>query len=265
MESIPFCRKSTWYGCLGLSATRPIPKSTLPHIRQSYASVIYRVFRKEVCGQCFAYSFDARGNAWNIKFEAGSGIWFEAYLHLHEWIRSENAVINAAVDKPAKIMDKRAAGKTVPVRLELLLVKPMTQEIIDLAWAAVETRSASLPTDALQPTAPLLNSWVDLLGLQNNELPFIQGRSRPLDSRLSCASTPLCTTSSARFPLLRSETVRAVCARDQWNVSGMYEMSQEEDEMFGGRVYASASSFNHGKSHLTVRRTSAKIELGARN
>ncbi|KAJ7444560.1 hypothetical protein B0H11DRAFT_2088646 [Mycena galericulata] len=279
MESIPFRQQSTWYGGRGLFATQPIPKGTLLHTCPApYASVIYRVFRKEVCGQCFAYSFDARRNAWNVKLEAGSGIWFCAEACRDEWIRSENVdqlvgAINAAVDKLAKIMEKRAAGQTVPVPPELLLVKPMTQEIIDLAWAAAE--SAPLPTDAPQPvlsemeldtvrfilsalvrrylhdstqTAPLLNSWTDLLGLQNNELAFIQGRPEALASQLrvyAFVRRIVCAIPALTPYLATSETVRAVFARDQGNVFGMYEMSQEGDEMFGWSMYVSASYFNH--------------------
>ncbi|KAJ7770276.1 hypothetical protein DFH07DRAFT_735770 [Mycena maculata] len=279
MDSIPFRRQSTWYGGRGIFATEPIPKGALLHRCHSpYASVIYRRFRKEVCGQCFAYAFDARRSAWNVKLQAGSGIWFCRETCRDEWVRSENVdqlvgVMNAAVDKLAKSAEKCAAGQIVPPEL---LVSPMTQEVIDAAWATAE--NAPLPTDA-QPgfglaldemeldtvrfilsalvrryiqdsaqTGPLLNSWTDLLELQNNELPFISGRPEALASHLRMYTfvRRIVHGIPALTPYLRtSETVRAVFARDQGNVFGMYEMSQEGDEMFGWSMYVSASYFNH--------------------
>ncbi|KAJ6598228.1 hypothetical protein DFH09DRAFT_1022536 [Mycena vulgaris] len=280
MDFIPFHRQDTWYGGRGLFATKPIPKGTLLHTCPApYASVIYRVFRKEVCGHCFGYAFDARRNAWNVKLEAGSGIWFCNEACRDDWIRDENVgqlvgAMNAAVDKLAKSMDKRAAGQIVPPEL---LVAAVTQESIDLAWAAAE--NASLPTDA-QPgsapmlddleldtvrfllsavvrrhiehstqTVPLLNSWNDLLELQNNELQFIRTHPNVLASHLRIYTfvRRIIRLVPALAPYLAtSEMVRAVLARDQGNVFGMYEMNKEGDsEMFGWSMYVSASYFNH--------------------
>ncbi|KAJ7489181.1 hypothetical protein FB451DRAFT_1125437 [Mycena latifolia] len=278
MESTAFRRKVTWYGGRGLFAIEPIPKGTLLHTCPApYASVIYRVFRKEVCGHCFAYAFDVRRNAWNVKLEAGSGIWFCSEKCRGEWIRDEDVgqlvgAMNAAVDKLAKAMDKRAAAHVTPPEV---VVQAMTQEAIDSAWAAAEHASDApsefapaldeLELDTVRfllsalvrryiedstQTAPLLNSWADLLELQNNELPYLCGRPYVLASHLRIfafvrriaravpALTPYVATSA---------TVRAVLARDQGNVFGMYEMSEAGDsEMLGWSMYVSASYFNHG-------------------
>jgi len=280
MDSIPFRRQPTWYGGRGLFAIQDIPKGTLLHTCPApYASVIYRVFRKEVCGLCFAYAFDAHRNAWNIKLEAGSGIWFCSETCRDDWIRDENVgqvveAMNAAIDRLAKIMEKRAAGQ---VARPVLPVKSITQEVIDLAWAAAE--NAALRTD-MQPgsdpvlddmeldtvrfivsaivrryiqdstqTAPLFNSWVDLLQLQNNELKFYQGRPLALASHLSIYTfvRRIVLSLPVLAPYLAtSEMVRAVLARDPGNVFGMYEMNDEGDsEMLGWCMYVSASYFNH--------------------
>ncbi|KAJ7916761.1 hypothetical protein B0H13DRAFT_1996982 [Mycena leptocephala] len=280
MDSIPFRRQATWYGGRGLFAVQNIPKGTLLHTCDApYASVIYRVFRKEVCGLCFAYAFDARRNTWNVKLEAGSGIWFCSETCRDDWIRDENGgqlvgVINAAVDRLAKSLEKRAVGQIVPPEPP---VKPLTQEIIDLAWLAAE--NASLPTD-MQPgsalgldemeldtvrfiisaivrryihdsvqTAPLLNTWADLLKLQNNELQFHRGRPHALESHLRIYTfvRRIVLSVPALAPYLAtSEMVRAILARDPGNVFGMYEMNEEGDsEMLGWSMYVSASFFNH--------------------
>ncbi|KAJ7779214.1 hypothetical protein B0H16DRAFT_1300382 [Mycena metata] len=281
MDSIPFRRQSTWYGGRGLFAVQDIPKGTLLHHCSSpYASVIYRVFRKEVCGLCFAYAFDARRNTWSVKLEAGSGIWFCSESCRDDWVRNENVgqlfgVINNAVDKLAKSMDKRSdANHTI---YPALPVSPITQETIDLAWVAAE--KGSLAPDAQPITVPvlsemeldnvrfilsavvrryledstqappLLNSWADLLELQNNELQYIRGRPYALASHLRVylfiRRVVLAVPVLAPY-LATSEMVRAILARDAGNVFGMYEMNEEGDsEMLGWSMYVSASYFNH--------------------
>ncbi|KAJ6551189.1 hypothetical protein B0H19DRAFT_950204 [Mycena capillaripes] len=282
MDSIPFRRQPTWYGGRGLFAIQPIPKGTLLHTCASpYASVIYRVFRKEVCGLCFAYAFDARRNAWNIKLEAGSGIWFCSETCRDTWIRDENigqliTSTNAAVDRLARSMGKRSPGQIVPSASP---AKLMTQEALDLAWVAAENaplttdmRPGSAPgldemeldtvrfiisaimrryiQDSAQ-TAPPFNSWADLLELQNNELQLIHGRPHALESHLQIYAfvkhVVLSVPVLAPY-LATSEMVRAILARDPGNVFGMYEMNEKGDsEMFGWSMYVSASYFNHGK------------------
>ncbi|KAJ6498559.1 hypothetical protein C8R47DRAFT_1041135 [Mycena vitilis] len=280
MDSIPFRRQPTWYGGRGLFAVQDIEEGTLLHTCASpYASVIYRIFRKEVCGLCFAYAFDARRNAWNVKLEAGSGVWFCSEACRDEWVRDENVgqlitATNAAVDRLARSMDKRAAGGIVALASP---IKLMTQEILDLAWVAAE--SAPLTTD-MRPgsapgldemeldtvrflisaivrryiqdsadTAPLFNSWTDLLELQDNELQLIHGRPHALASHLAIYTflrrVVLAVPVLAPY-LATSEMVRAILARDPGNVFGMYEMNEEGDsEMLGWSMYVSASYFNH--------------------
>ncbi|KAJ7267232.1 hypothetical protein C8J57DRAFT_1181871 [Mycena rebaudengoi] len=282
MDSVPFQIRPTWYGGRGVFATQSIPKGTLLHACSApYASVIYRVFRKEVCGQCFAYAFDARRNAWNVKLEAGGGIWFCGDACKDTWIRDENVnglvgVINAAVDKLARQMEKRPSPPLVP---EVLVENPslITLEAIDSAWVAAET--TSLPSDThpgsspcltemeldtvrfilsavvrryiddTAQSAPLLNSWSDLLQLQDNELQHVRGRPAVLESHLRIFSfvRRVAVVLPALAPYLSScETVRAIVARDQGNVFGMYDMSTAGDsEMLGWSMYVSAACFNH--------------------
>ncbi|KAJ7677956.1 hypothetical protein DFH06DRAFT_1167484 [Mycena polygramma] len=280
MDSIPFRRQPTWYGGRGLFAVQDIQKGTLLHTCASpYASVIYRIFRKEVCGLCFAYAFDARRNAWNVKLEAGSGVWFCSEACRDDWVRDENVgqlitATNAAVDRLARSMDKRAAGDIVALASP---VKLMTQEILDLSWVAAESaplttdnRPGSAPgLDEMEldtarflisaivrryiqdsaDTAPLFNSWTDLLELQDNELQLIHGRPHALASHLAIYTflrrVVLAVPVLAPY-LATSEMVRAILARDPGNVFGMYEMNEEGDsEMLGWSMYVSASYFNH--------------------
>ncbi|KAJ7176791.1 hypothetical protein C8R46DRAFT_1077337 [Mycena filopes] len=281
MDSIPFRRQDTWYGGRGLFAVQDIPKGALLHTCFSpYASVIYRVFRKEVCGLCFAYAFDARRNTWNLKLEAGTGIWFCSETCRDGWAQDDTVgqlvgAINSAVDKLAKSMDKRSdSDKTVYPALPVNI----SQEMIDLAWVAAEKGSlardaqpATVPVlsemeldnvrfilsavvrryaeDSTTQTPPLLNSWTDLLELQNNELQYIRGRPHALASHLRVylfvRRVVLSVPALAPY-LATSEMVRAILSRDAGNVFGMYEMNEEGDsEMLGWSMYVSASYFNH--------------------
>ncbi|KAF8201339.1 hypothetical protein K438DRAFT_1821835 [Mycena galopus ATCC 62051] len=272
-----FRRESTWYGGRGLFAIQDIPKDTLLHTCPSpYASVIYRVFRKEVCGLCFAYSFDARRNAWNIKLEAvGSGIWFCTETCRDDWIRDENIgqlveEMNAAVDGLAKKMDKAAAGHVVLPPVPSVKPTAITQESIDSAWTAAE--NAAVRTGSMQhgsaPEPVLSEMELDTVrfvlsaivrryiqdSLQNNELQFYRGRPAALASHLSIYTfirrVILLSGSKSLLALqpylATSEIVRAVLGRDPGNVFGMYEMNDEGDsEMLGWCMYVSASYFNH--------------------
>ncbi|KAJ6482519.1 hypothetical protein C8R45DRAFT_1099799 [Mycena sanguinolenta] len=276
MDRIPFRKQSTWYGGRGLFAVQAIPEGTLLHTCPSpYASVIYRDFRKEVCGLCFAYSFDVRRNAWNIKLEAGSGVWFCSETCRDDWIRDENIGklvegTNAVIDALAKRMEKRSAGQVPPPSP----VDPTTQETIDCAWSAAENAPLQQPVsepvlqemeldtvrfvmsaivrryiqDSAQ-SAPPLNSWADLLELQNNELHFYRGRPSALASHLRVYTfiRRVVISLPALAPYLAtSEIVRAILGRDPGNVFGLYEMCDEGDsEMLGWCLYVSASYFNH--------------------
>jgi SET and MYND domain-containing protein len=107
--------------------------------------------------------------------------------------------------------------------------------------------------DSVQ-TAPLLNTWADLLKLQNNELQFHRGRPHALESHLRIYTfvRRIVLSVPALAPYLAtSEMVRAILARDPGNVFGMYEMNEEGDsEMLGWSMYVSASFFNHGKRFI---------------
>ncbi|KAJ6618183.1 hypothetical protein B0H10DRAFT_2030935 [Mycena sp. CBHHK59/15] len=250
MDSIPFRRQSTCH-----------PEGTLLYTCHSpYASVIYRVF-------LFAYAFDAGRNAWNVRLEAVTSIWFCGEPCRDTWIQDENVGsligrANAAVDRLSKIMDKRSTGQAAPPP-EMEMPADITQETIDRAWAAAESASLSrtglMELDTARfvlsaviqryiedsaPT-PARDAWSDLLQLQNNELAHTRGRPYMLASHLRIFAfvRRVAAALPALTPYLATaETVRAVLAREQGNVFGMYEMSTAGDsEMLGWSMYVSAS------------------------
>ncbi|CAK5276692.1 unnamed protein product [Mycena citricolor] len=276
MASDLFTRKSTWYGGRGVFANSAIPAGTLIHTCPGpYGSVIYREFRKEVCAQCFAYSFDVRRNAWNIRNEVpGAGVWFCSSTCRQEWSGGPMTLtVNAAVDKLSKADGKR--GATASAHSALAENSPgISQTSIDSAWenAAQGPTSVRLPLEELEletvrfvlsalirrhtddenSSGTPLNNWPDLLELQDNELPYYRSKPHALPShvrifafiRQAVCSSPVleCLKPYVETPA----AVRAVLARDPGNVFGLFEMNETGDsEMFGWCMYVSASFFNH--------------------
>ena len=275
---VPFCLKTTSYGGRGLFATKPIPKDTLLVTGYPHASVIYRKFRKEVCGYCFAYAFDSHRNNWNVKLEsqANNGVWFCKEECRDAWVAEQDVeglqgLMNAAIDKLARRMKKPIAD--LPLSVEHMRPQDITLEVHDSAWKHAETTwsrpeavtpyldELELDTarfvvsgiirryldDTMRSTSTL--SWSALLELQNNELLHIRSRPYMLDSHLRIYGFLRKAIISTLQPYVKtSETVRAILSRDQGNVFGLWDMSSEGDsEMLGWAMYVSGSYFNHGQ------------------
>jgi hypothetical protein len=278
--TIPFCMKTTSYGGRGLFATKSIPKDTLLIACDPHASVIYRKFRKEVCGYCFAYAFDSHRNSWNVKLDSqtSNGVWFCSEECRDAWsveqdVQGLQGLVNSAIDKLAKRMKKPIAD-LLPSCVEQMQPEDITLNVHDMAWKNAETAwarpEAAIPyldeleldtarfvvsgivrrylEDTMHSNGPL--RWSALLELQNNELLHIRSRPYMLDSHLRIYGF----LRKAMIPILMpyvntSETVRAILSRDQGNVFGLWDMSTEgESEMLGWAMYVSGSYFNHGQS-----------------
>lgn len=275
-----FSLRTTPYGGRGLFSTERIPKDTLLiSCDAPYATVIYRKFRKEVCGHCFAYAFDVHRNAWNIKIDgqAGNGVWFCKAECRDAWSIEQNigglqGLMNVAVDKMAKTM-KEPKGTPAAAFVDHLRPEDITPEIHDLAWKHAEatyTRPGSpvpcldeLELDTvrflvsaivrryLEDTAPLTPqtlSWPALLQLQDNEILHIRSRPYMLESHTRIYGFLRKVMLPILEPYIQSSVmVRAILARDQGNVFGLWDMSTEGDsEMLGWSMYVSGSYFNHG-------------------
>lgn len=152
--------RPTPYG-RGVFACRPIPAGTLIHsCLEPYASVIYREFRKEVCGYCFKYAFDEGTNTWNVRLEEGvkiggegnvpsAGVWFCCVECRAKWAQEVNVdgllvYANIAVAKAMKRMKKlqdangkdeeEVEGGPGPV----LIQGEVTEDKVDKIWAEAE-------------------------------------------------------------------------------------------------------------------------------
>lgn len=98
------------------------------------------------------------------------------------------------------------------------------------------------------------SGWLDFLQLQDNELLHMQSRPYMLNSHLRIYAflrRALIHTILEEY-VVTSESVRAVLARDQGNVFGLWEMSDyptSDSEMLGWGMYVSGSYFNHSQWH----------------
>ncbi|KAF5374185.1 hypothetical protein D9615_008897 [Tricholomella constricta] len=275
----PICLRTTPYGGRGLFATEQIPKDTLLVTCDSpYATVIFKKFRKEVCGNCFAYAFEARKNTWNIKYDGaeGSGVWFCTVECRDAWAAEQNAeglqgLMNAGVEKLVKSM-KRPKGPCPVSSIESMRPEDITLEIHDLAWKHAEETYArpgcpvqyldELELDTVRflvsaivrryfeernPLAAGSLSWAALLQLQNNEILHIRSRPYMLDSHTRIYGFLRKVVLPVLQPYVKtSEMVRAILARDQGNVFGLWDMATTGDsEMLGWSMYVSGAYFNH--------------------
>jgi hypothetical protein len=209
MDSL-FALKSTPFGGRGLYAIRSIPRDTLLlTCEEPYATVIYRKFRKEVCGHCIAYAFDSGRNAWNIRYTAQEdcGLWFCSEECRDLWATQQNiqglqGSMNAAVNKLARTM-KEPKTNSPPSLIENMQPEEITIQVLDRAWRQAEDTYAQpgYPTPYLdemdldvarfiihaiiqrylEDTGRLdvtrCSSWQDLFKLQNSELAYL--RSKP--------------------------------------------------------------------------------------
>ncbi|KAG5645382.1 hypothetical protein DXG03_006335 [Asterophora parasitica] len=284
-----FHLKTTVYGGRGLFATERIPNNTLLVTCESpYATVIFKKFRKEVCGHCFAYAFESHRNTWSIKIDGqeGNGVWFCTVECRDAWAAGQNVeglqgLMNASVDKLAKSMKQPKGPSRTTSLIETMRVEDITVDTHDLAWKHAEEMYArpGYPTDFLDEleldTVRFLvsaivkryfeekkspdagsSSWTALLQLQNNEILHIRSKPHMLDSHIRIYGFLRKVMHPVLLPYVKTcEMVRAILARDTGNVFGIWDMSTKGDsEMLGWSMYVSGSYFNHDCSPNVVKK-----------
>lgn len=245
------CIQPTCYGGRGVFAARPLPKDTLILTATPYASVIYRVYRKEVCAECLAYAFDANRNTWNVKHDP-AGVWFCSPSCRDAWLSQHGTLEEALHQVVERLSQMKKTAKSPAVAPIPTLP---TQQTIDDAWNGPLTLSTSLSELELDTVRFVISgilrrsrypdTWSDLLNLQDNELAYIRAHPEGLASFLRIGTFVCEALKNHQFEFDVLGMVRQILARDQGNVFGMYEM-EGDTEMFGFAMYAWGSYFNHG-------------------
>lgn len=284
LDNTSFCIKTTSYGGRGVFSTRPISENTrLLVCKSPYASVLYRDFRKEVCGFCFAYVYDfGRGKSWPVKVEADLGVWFCADSCKTSW-EEENVggllgLVSAAFESAIKKMRKARSGD-VCSGVDVAIIDELTLDVLDTAWKSAEIISHAanaqrtfVHLDEMElviarfvssgivmryiedstkgSSGSPSHSWSNFFQLQNNELLHIRCRPYVLNIHIHIYQfLRIILPVELRAYLTTSETVRAILGRDPGNSFGVWQNPPtDESEMFGWAIYPSASFFNHSTS-----------------
>ena len=269
--------ESTAHG-RALLATQAIPTDTLVHTCEApYASVVQRNFRKEVCGFCFAYSFDVGRCTWNVRSAAAPGVWFCGDACQDIWDTRENVdgiigLSNSSIEKAVARMRKNQAK--IPAQAPTTHHHDVSRTKLDSGWESAEKYKqnitdavllndteldiARLAADAIvrryiedNPPSGAIHRhprWAEFMDLQDNELPLVQTRPYIFESYLRVYQF----LRSALPPVLQaylvsSDTVRTTLACVSGNAIGIWQLSPTTDdgEMFGWGVYISGAYFNH--------------------
>jgi hypothetical protein len=164
--------RATSFGGRGVFALRPIPKDTLVlACAAPYARVVLRKFKREVCGWCFAYSFESGKNKWSIRLDdprkkdsggngdGSAGTWFCMDECRESWARSYHfgkdddlgwwMTVNAALEKIVTQAKKRKVSRDrnlssnsgaspMLALLDNLKEGDVTREAISHGWKVAE-------------------------------------------------------------------------------------------------------------------------------
>jgi hypothetical protein len=155
--------QATTHGGRSLFVTSDVALGARIHSCESpFAHVIYKVYRKEVCAQCFAYSASDHApstvgcsRTWSIKWSrAGAATaWFCSDVCKDNWERDEASPllmeVDALLSKGQTATRKRFKSLEEEVKVKAMFPsfepgdRSITQGIIDVAWESAEALVAS--------------------------------------------------------------------------------------------------------------------------
>lgn len=204
------------------------PGTRIHSCEAPFAHVIYKVYRKEVCAQCFAYSASdhspstvGSSRTWSIKWSrvGATTAWFCSDACKDSWERDEASPllmeVDALLSKGQTATRKRfkTQEEEVKVKAMLLSFEPgdgsITQGVIDAAWQSAE---------ALVASKAHLTLYYSTLHLEDMELEIARSLAaaivhRYCDQRLS-ASDPTSQTTRNRtesWPQLLNLQTNELC------------------------------------------------------
>ncbi|PPR02139.1 hypothetical protein CVT24_011389 [Panaeolus cyanescens] len=151
----------TPYGGRGAFARHQIAKGqVILETTGPYAGVIFRKFRREVCGACFAYAFESGKNKWSVRLveeEAvgGAGLWFCSSECRDDWISERVCngditwvldlyrALERLIDQMSKAGRKKVkAANSNPFHyLENVSADQITQSFLEATWKQAEELS----------------------------------------------------------------------------------------------------------------------------
>lgn len=155
--------QTTTHGGRSLFVTSDVAPGMRIHSCESpFPYVIYKVYRKEVCAQCFAYSASdhapstvGSSRTWSIKWSRAGATtaWFCSDVCKDNWEREEVSPllmeVDALLSKGQAATRKRFKSLEEEVRVKAMFPsfepgdRSITQGVIDAAWESAEALIAS--------------------------------------------------------------------------------------------------------------------------
>ncbi|KAF6806517.1 putative protein lysine methyltransferase [Colletotrichum sojae] len=241
-------------------------------------SVLLREYRREVCGQCFAYDygrdlpfrdpavgfvFCSQGCRDTWRREAGDlGLraWTAVESLVKKRSREEDNMVDIDAPKPDEGAIKQAwieaETQAELIRAARMAEQPrgdeQTPRITKQHRKAVQKAlQAPIATDVLafcaggvlarHGTAP--GRWEAVLSLAVDETPYISFKD--LDAHVQTYLQLLAVLPAELLPQTTPETLRTLTSRDNHNAFGIRSLEDEGSEFFGYGCWPSASYFNH--------------------
>ncbi|KAH8836086.1 hypothetical protein DL96DRAFT_1576647, partial [Flagelloscypha sp. PMI_526] len=237
-----------------------------------FAYVILRKFRKEVCGWCFAYSWDTGQNKWNVRRDDLKGIWFCSDDCLSNWIEEYRISANNTVVNILETFEKTYTMKPTP-KASMVEPKVETLEDLERLWSSSVT-GKFLPHNLVEEELNMarfvlqgliqcllpspsssVGTWEDLLTLQSSEQHL-------LDMNMNILAIHVRVYQALRYTFLSHpelgqylatpDVTRTLLLRHHSNAFGIWEQqsndkSGAEGEMLGYGLWVGGgeSMFNH--------------------
>jgi hypothetical protein len=260
-------------GGRGVFATTGIsPGTPVYTTKPTPASVIYRIFRKEVCSWCFAYDL---GRTWKITISNSSKELGPVAHFCSEECKAKWEIDLGDAGKHAWSLIEAWLKKAGREPEELVGLKPSEQEIEE-AWKRAETtgirilesRAAKSPAKAhrrVMASAMALPPFPDAISLLLSGIltahyrpvvfesmlqlePVAQPYRSPvhLQSHLASYQIMLGLLPESLLPSITPRNLRAIASRDVHNSFGIWSYPGDSTaEMLGFGIWPDASFFNH--------------------
>lgn len=264
-----FCIKQTPHSGRAVFATQSIPEGTPLSLSDDLAiHVLFREYRREVCGRCFAYD---RGVEWRVR-DAKRGFVFcseECKLEWREeagevgceaWATVEKLIKNRSkedidlvdVDAPQpRKAEWKAAWADAEKQAALVRMARLEGSITKQHRKAVQqaiARPVSCDILPLLLAAVLLRyqrpeAWEAVLGLAADSFPYKS--TEELTSHTNSYLHLLAVLPVELLEFVTPMTLVTVLSRDSHNSFGIRSLDDGGSEYFGYGVWPAASYYNH--------------------
>ncbi|KAF2748275.1 SET domain-containing protein [Sporormia fimetaria CBS 119925] len=293
-----FSIRETPHAGRAVFATTSIPEGTLLYRADDLTlSVLLREYRREVCGQCFAYEYgrdlQIRDKIVGFAFCSPQcrDMWTEEHgpVGVQAWAAVEKLVkgrskedselVDSRLPRPTK-KEIKAAWDTVAAQAGLIRMARQGERDANVPSGATSTEGVqvtkqhrkALQKALLQPISPDIMSfcvsgilWLyqkpgekaRLLALASDETPY--HNNDDLQAFVRTYLHLLAVLPLPLMPLVTPETLFTLSQRDSHNSFGIRSLEDDGSEFFGYGCWPAASYFNHSCGPNVEKRREGRI------